>query len=146
MTHVAKIADSGNVVYLGRYRTKEEARAAERAARDSRARTGRVERARSVYRRGSPNRQLNTDDAYLWFSSHFDNPRHELTGERGVMRAVLHAAIQDLQSRDASVRNGAVRWFRDDSRGYLYSFATICDEFGIPVRAARIDLLYGGKE
>lgn len=146
MTHVAKIADSGNVVYLGRYRTKEEARAVERDARSTRARTGRVERGLSVYRRGSVSRTLNTDDAYLWFSSHFDSRRNEITGERAVMRAVLEAAIADLRSRSAPVRNAAVRWFRDDSRAYLYTFATICDEFGIPVREARIDLLHGGKE
>lgn len=145
MSYVAKIADSGNVVYLGRFRTKDEARAAEREARQTRERTGRVERARGVYRRGLSVDRPVTDDAYLWFSSRFDG-RGALTGERAMMRAVLLAAIHDLRSRCVTERNAAIRWFRDDSRSYLYAFATICDEFGIPVREARIDLLHGGKE
>lgn len=145
MTHVAKIAVEGKVVYLGRKGTREEARAAERDARAEHARTGRVARARSTYSRRSPDR-LCVDDAYLWYDSHFSSRRAELTGPQKLMLEVLFRTIQDLTAGSLAARSAAVRWFRSDRRDHVFAFATICDEFGIPVESARVDILHGGHE
>lgn len=152
MSHPAKIEHRGNVYDFGRRKTKADARAVERDARSTLERTGRVEGARSV--RPRPQRRttaerLVTNDAYLWYSSHFDNQRDTLTPEQHLMRGVLLDAIhalRDTSAKGAPAHRAAVRWFRDDGRGYLFSFATICDEFGISLHTARLDLLYGGRE
>lgn len=129
MTHVAKIAVQGNVVYIGREKTKDAARAAERAARDEYHRTGRVERARGVY------------GPQEWFDHHFSNEK--LISEQRLMVDVLYSAVKDLSDRSSHVRHTAILWFNSEDRSYLYAFATICDEFGLSIVSARQDVLGG---
>lgn len=123
-THVAKIASGGRVIYLGRHKTKEEARQVQHAARAEYARTGRVEHARSTYQRPSQHR----DEAV--YAEHLVSGRRTATSpEHAVMHAVLRQALDDLASTDVGVRHAALRWFRArDRRDHVFAFATICDE------------------
>lgn len=144
MTHPAQFEADGNVIYLGRKKTKAEALEAVREARAEHARSGQVRGAKSVRKRADrrpAEDRVHTGDAYLWFDSHFGSRRAELLGEQRLMVGVLFDAIKALTGSCVTQRHEAIRWFRDGGRGYLFSFATICDEFGIPIESARIDLL-----
>lgn len=123
-THVAKIAAGGRVIYLGRHKTKEEARQVEHAARAEYARTGRVEHARSTYRKPSQHR-----DEAVYAEQLVSGRRLATSPEHVVMHAVLRQALDDLTDTNVGVRHAALRWFRaSDRRDHVFSFATICDE------------------
>jgi len=72
------------------------------------------------------------------------------TGERRMQAAILKLAILDLQitaqGRGAdALRDDAERWVRgvSDDEKWPFSFAKVCEEFGLDVGATRASLLAG---
>ncbi|MEW6271463.1 MAG: hypothetical protein AB1689_19450 [Thermodesulfobacteriota bacterium] len=136
-TVAAKVSLGGARIYLGRFSTREEARAAQRAARDEHRRTGTVQAARSAYREGAAPVRLTGGAARAWLDAlarRVDTPAARL------MVAVLKGALEDLGG-DARVRTAAERWLDDDGRDHAFAFATICDVLDVPVDVARAVLL-----
>lgn len=135
----ATVVRDGFQYYLGRYPDAEATRR-EDLAREEFSRTGNIT---AVSRRRVRGGRRDTGETRLWYWSHFEAGRErELEFREQVMVAIVRDAVIDqLTSRYQRDRIEARAWVLRNDRQHPFSFATICDYFGIDVEAAREKLL-----
>lgn len=82
------------------------------------------------------------NQAYEAYPEH-THSQSEVEGEKGLLRAMLKRAADDLRDKDSSTRKDAERWFRDETNTEWGSFIYICSFLYLdPVKLRRETLRY----